>query len=1017
MSNSSDELFFCLSDLWLIFSRHKTKILLSAVLMAFALSFVFLLSPVKYEIKASFRELQDREESASFKDFLITSINNKSACQASSVMLSDAVLGPLAEQMGLQAGVQKKESLFSYYRKIFLENILTQLKRPLPDESRFVFKDIQYDGEQSLTMFLRFFREDCFEILNEEYEPIGKGEKKAQVNYKNKVYFTVVKTPSDLKLNHIYTVTFSPLSSAVSFLSGNLKIKSHDENRNLLKLSIKIRDRRLGVEILNSLMDEYQKFLINENKLFSKAQLAYLEDRQDELTQKVKKDLDEYALYLSENLQEKGYMTPDQKFDMLNVPYSKYLSKIFSVDMDLERAKHLDWEKNNSSAEDKSLSGQELQRIGSEITQLRQEKDSVNLSLFSDEDEYFQGQCGVEMQERNEKTKGPSLAEGIDKQPLPENAFCDDGSDLMKLCAEKKKYSEGRDALPLSLDMEGDLTWVEKRGKELEAVLKKKKETEELVKYLEKGLPSKNPAASALHDVLKEKYERFASWCLDKNKRCVIADYLKNHLHLLSLRENLLKEGGELVRENSLDWLDLSLAKKTFIEYNNALDQIVLQIQELDHGKKQLFSDSFEISSLSLILKDPVSLDVINKAARLTIETRDTKNRGEKNILRLQDELELQKSFLFHHIEEIIQLNEIKKQLVMDKMRKVKKAIVNGIDQKIFLLNRQAENLLKSKVENLNQEKRLLEEKTAELQREMEILPQKWKLEKMLELKKEMSMNTIQALAQLQESKILSHHLYQLQSRPLDLASLPLTPIKPNLKLIFLLSGFIGIIFAYSFYFVKGALNGFYLSLASLEASDQSVCGTVSFFCEKEEKEIDGKDLETLRRISSKVLEKKEIKVVALLGNEGPNYSYKLAALLGKREKKVLLVDCDFDLYSSDDGDKAGFIKYLKKKIKEPMIINEKEYDYMKAGGYTKYTAELLGSKGFTKLIEYVSGNYDYVLLYSPASLKSADAKVLLNFSNLAVITIKDESMKDLKPYLEWKDDNYCRFLSFVAIS
>ena len=290
-------------------------------------------------------------------------------------------------------------------------------------------------------------------------------------------------------------------------------------------------------------------------------------------------------------------------------------------------------------------------------------------------------------------------------------------------------------------------------------------------------------------------------------------------------------------------------------------------------------------------------------------------------------------------------------------------------------------------------------------------------MEQLLEHKMNVILKMMQSIAQLQESKNVSHHLYQIQSKPLDLASLPLLPMRHNLKFIFLLSIIVAIMFAYSFYFVRSAFNGFYVSLASLEASSQVICGTVSFSCDKEGADLPDKDLETLRRISSRVLENKKTKVVTLIGNGGPNYSSYLAALFGKIEKKVVLVDCDFNLFSSEDSDREGFLKYLKKKIKEPTIINKKDYDYMRAGGYTRYSAEVMASEGFAKLIDGMSQDYDYVILYTPASLKLSDARVLLNFSNMAIVTIKDETMKDIKSYLEWKDDNYCRFLSFIAIS
>ena len=628
MSKSSDEIIFCLSDLLLLFLRHKKMILLSSFLISIFVVFIFLLSPINYEVKASFRELQDKEESSSFKDLFISSVMNKSGSEASSVMLSSAVLIPFTEKLGLQVCSFKKGGIFSSFSKNFFENILMELDRPLQDVDIFDFADAKYEGEKVLTIFIRFSSSDCFEILNKEGQPTQNGRKNFPVSLGDTASFTLVKTPADLKLNHIYILKICPLAQVVSFLSENIKIKAHKENRNLLCLSIKTRDRHLGVTILNSLMDQYKKFLISENKDFSKLQLAYLEERQDELNNKLKKDLDEYSDYLSENLKEKGYLTLDQKFEMLFSPHSQYLSNIFSVDLELNRLKNLDMGKHDSYMEEASLSGRELNVLFSQIADLRQEKDSVNLSLYPEVKEYSKGLYQNRIKELDEKVQSIELelAKFQNGKMSLESDLCNESEALKKLYIEKENYLQEKDDLSGPCAVEEDLSWFEKKGKELEAVQKKKNQGLELLKYLEEDSFDKRQLPSCLNNVIGAKYGNFDHLLLNREKRNFITDYIKNHLHLLSLKENLLKDGYETFDESGLDCLDINSAKKTFIEYNASLDEIILQIEELKHGKDELNTDSFEISSLGLILKDTASLDVLNKVAKLSIEIKKSIN-------------------------------------------------------------------------------------------------------------------------------------------------------------------------------------------------------------------------------------------------------------------------------------------------------------------------------------------------------------------------------------------------------
>ena len=377
---NSDEIVFCLSDLWELFLRYKKNIFVIAISISVISLLFFLSYPSKYNTRATFRELQDGgEEGISIKELFISSTGSKSTSGASSIMLSNTILIPFVQKMGLQANINERKGRISTFFINSHENILSERKRPLRDIDSFEFKDVIYEEEKSLISFLRFISSDSFEVLNQYKKKVGKGRINIPFTFDNIATFTCVKTPKNLKLNKIYNLVISPTINVASFLSNAIKITPQKENRNILCLSIEMRNRHLSAKILNSLMNEYQEYLKKENKYFSLLQLAYLEDRHEELSKKLKSHLDEYISYLTENLGQKGFMTLDQELDSLSSPHSQYLSNIFKIDLELNRLKNVD--KKNLCIVDDSFSGKELGKISNDISALKQEKDSINLSM------------------------------------------------------------------------------------------------------------------------------------------------------------------------------------------------------------------------------------------------------------------------------------------------------------------------------------------------------------------------------------------------------------------------------------------------------------------------------------------------------------------------------------------------------------------------------------------------------------------------------------------------------------
>ena len=92
----------------------------------------------------------------------------------------------------------------------------------------------------------------------------------------------------------------------------------------------------------------------------------------------------------------------------------------------------------------------------------------------------------------------------------------------------------------------------------------------------------------------------------------------------------------------------------------------------------------------------------------------------------------------------------------------------------------------------MKSEKELLGQKLQEINLKMGDLPEKWRRESLLSLKKEIGSMMIQAVTQLAETKSLSEHTFQVGSRPLDSAIPPLEPKPSRLFLLSIVAAFFG---------------------------------------------------------------------------------------------------------------------------------------------------------------------------------------------------------------------------------
>jgi len=391
---------------------------------------------------------------------------------------------------------------------------------------------------------------------------------------------------------------------------------------------------------------------------------------------------------------------------------------------------------------------------------------------------------------------------------------------------------------------------------------------------------------------------------------------------------------------------------------------------------------------------------MIKKASTLVLTLRDQNNQSVREQERLKEELDLQRTFLSLHLKQTVQLMQLNKQLIDEKVFALQNVSIELIHRQISLLENTLKDYLESRLENLRQERVLINEHLKHIRNDMASLPKKWAAEQLLEQEVETNKLIVEEIAKMVESKNITHNLEMIQSAPIDLSIPPVHPIMPKVFLFTILGFLFGGLFGSGLAFGKTITKGIDASPDNLRQMGYSVAGKLSsgYHGDGAAPISDG-DLETLRRLQSYV--DPEGKLLLLVEGRGPDYSKDLSALFKKKNKKVLRIYLDFDSSTSDI--KSGLLQYLEGSVSSPTIHSGEEGDLILPGGMSRFSTELLSSEAFHSLIDQLKQRYDWIIGITHASPASVEADSLLTLFPNVVVTLSDEKVEELSNYPDRK--------------
>lgn len=420
--------------------------------------------------------------------------------------------------------------------------------------------------------------------------------------------------------------------------------------------------------------------------------------------------------------------------------------------------------------------------------------------------------------------------------------------------------------------------------------------------------------------------------------------------------------GVDKSKDPELQGVTPEMTEKLSMEYNQQWDLLRMNIEQLTRLQKQIFKSNFEITSLSGVLTDSVSQEMIQKAGRLALELQDIDNHSSKDKERIQSSLEAQKRFISQHLIQLLDTQKLKARLLKEK--------ISSLQNTSFHL--------------LGVEKDLITHQLASLQTKMETLPEKWKRENQLTMQRDLSVGMLEGLAQLTESKNVHHQLFYVESKPVDLA---FTPLKPAKGFIVLQGILVGVIFCF-FMGMRDCMRWLSKGLAITEDSASRLgvtfCGFFPLFAREFLGDVKGEDKESLRKVSAFIssLKRKDRGVCVSMLSSSSTFCPNIAFLLHLQGLKVLLIDCSPSLLKKEGG--IGLYEYLLE-MGPITITQDRGFDRIYSGGYEGHFVELLFRKKFATVIEEAAHTYDVVILSLDA--KSSDA-VFIPVKNQADATV-----------------------------
>lgn len=318
-----------LEDIRLLYQKKKTALLIAVFLGAAVGFFSIFSSPLQFKIEASFKEKPEQGSAeSSIRDLFLNGLKAAQQPEAISLMKSNQVLKAVVSSYGLQAEI--KRGFLEPLRR-FRDHLYAELRWKIPERDWFSFRKVEYSGEESLELNLRFINYGVFEVLDGQ-KKIGVGEVGTPFSMEQ-ASFVVESVPKTLLFWKNYRLKLSPWMAKTHQLRKKLKIGPQKTSKSIYDLTLFFEERQKGKKVLDGIMEEYRTFLKRDHDQIAFEQIAYLEKKQGELYEKMTQVFDEHAAVLKEAMGTEGFFNLEQEVKS----YSEMHAKVLEIDLELQK--------------------------------------------------------------------------------------------------------------------------------------------------------------------------------------------------------------------------------------------------------------------------------------------------------------------------------------------------------------------------------------------------------------------------------------------------------------------------------------------------------------------------------------------------------------------------------------------------------------------------------------------------------------------------------------------------------
>jgi hypothetical protein len=329
--------------------------------------------------------------------------------------------------------------------------------------------------------------------------------------------------------------------------------------------------------------------------------------------------------------------------------------------------------------------------------------------------------------------------------------------------------------------------------------------------------------------------------------------------------------------------------------------------------------------------------------------------------------------------------------------------------QEITLVEAQMEKILEEQLLALDAEKQYIQNKLVHIQEELKDVPQKWLMENRLQLQADLNISMMEGMSQLVESKNIEHHLLQVESKPIDEAYIPLKPKQSSLVIYGVLGAIVGLMSSLSVSIGKRIVKGFPVSLGGLRFRGLKAIGPFSQHWALTLEGLSEHHLEMLRMMTS-FLSQEKICVAGVILNTQLDYSKLLAELLKISGKTTLIIE----LFPRKEV-QHGLLEYLTGESTELVLERHQAFDVVALGTSDRYRMEILSRREWPILLEILKKSYPVILLVTRTAASGIEAKQMLDYCQKMLITLDEETLDDLYPYVEQEKSIQDPFALYVA--